>query len=414
MKTPNNLLTLLSIFALLTASGCDFGNQDRKAGKGTEDLTFVDASKGLPSNGLWRQGLGFYDMNGDGYMDIVAPRPRKASEEYKGPVVWHGNGKGEWTKSLLDVPPDTAYNYGSISVSDFDGDGIPDIALAMHCLGLKILKGTGNGKYVDFSDGIPPASKFVSRALVSADFNNDGISDIAAVSEARFGKAFPNPSGVWVCCYADKSCKCTPAANEEEASGLFADQLVAGDVNGDGNTDIAIASLVKHKNLIVWIGDGKGGFSPFNKGLPQEKIYFSVALEDLNKDGRDDLVANVSGFGTKGFMGLKAFLSKPDGFDDISEGLPVKEAYTAVDACDLDGDGTAEIIGGTAEGGLKIFAQKGNRWVEVNAAGLPREGMKKIYGVYCIDLNGDGYKDIAVNYASQHELGGIRVFLNVP
>jgi hypothetical protein len=180
----------------------------------------------------------------------------------------------------------------------------------------------------------------------------------------------------------------------------------------------------------VWIGDGKGGFSPFNKGLPQEKIYFSVALEDLNKDGRDDLVsvaledlnkdgrddlvANVSGFGRKGFFGLKAFLSKPVGFEDISEGLPVKEAYTAVDACDLDGDGTAEIIGGTAEGGLKIFAQKGNKWVEVNAAGLPREGMKKIYGVYCIDFNGDGYKDIAVNYASKHELGGIRVFFNVP
>ena len=45
---------------------------------------------------------------------------------------------------------------------------------------------------------------------------------------------------------------------------------------------------------------------------------------------------------------------------------------------------------------------------------------KDVLGLYADqlivgDINGDGYKDIALNYALQKEnSGGIRVFLNVP
>ena len=112
-------------------------------------------------------------------------------------------------------------------------------------------------------------------------------------------------------------------------------------------------------------------------------------------------------------MGVKAFLSGTDTFEEMSEGLPVDELFTSLDACDLDGDGTMEIAGGTVEGGIKIFSNRGKRWHEMDVPGLPKEGLKKIYGIYCIDLNGDGFKDIAVNYSSEDEdNGGIRVFLN--
>jgi hypothetical protein len=112
---------------------------------------------------------------------------------------------------------------------------------------------------------------------------------------------------------------------------------------------------------------------------------------------------------------LRVFLSRPDGFEEMSEGLSANELFTAVGVCDLDADGSVELIGATGKGGLKIFSQKGSGWREASASGLPEEGLSRIYNVYCIDLNGDGYKDIAVNYAlGQNNSGGIRVFLNVP
>ena len=408
-----NFLFLLMII-LATSFGCaskDVKLQDKRM----DELTFVDSSNGLPLSGQWRHGIAFYDINGDGHIDILAPPPRQASKDYKTPLVWYGNGGKEWRESRLDLPSEIAYSYGGIAVSDFDGDGIPDMALAMHGKGLKVLKGKGQGRHIDFSDGLPSEKEFRSRALVCADFNNDGISDIAAVSEARFGADSPPPSGVWICLSRDNTWRCTPIGDEKDVFGFFADQLIVGDVNGDGNKDIAVASLVYAKNLIVWVGDGKGGFKPFNEGLVQEKHYLSVALGDVNGDGRDDLVASVAGIGVKGFKGLKVFLSGPDTFEEMSEGLPTKELFTSVRVCDLDGDGSVELIGATRRGGVKIFSQQGSGWREVSASGLPKEGLSRIYNAYCIDLNGDGYKDIAVNYASgQNNSGGIRVFLNVP
>ena len=193
--------------------------------------------------------------------------------------------------------------------------------------------------------------------------------------------------------------------------------MVAGDINADGNRDIALGSLLTHNHNIVWVGDGKGGFAASNKGLPKGEVYYpSVALGDINGDGRDDLVAFISGIGQDAEFGVRAFMSGPDGFEEVSEGLPQKQqVFTALSLSDLDGDGRPEIVSATADGGIKIFSRKGKRWEEMKASGLPEKGLIKIYSLNCIDLDGDGHKDIALCYSSgKLEIGGIRVFLNVP
>ena len=376
-------------------------------------LSFMDASEGLPSTGMWRQGIDFYDLNGDGHVDIVAPPPRMAKEGNRMPVVWFGDGKGKWLEKRLQVPFDC--DYGDVAAGDFDRDGVADLALAMHGLGMKALKGAGENRYVDFSEGLLPSNEFVSRAIVSADFNHDGIPDIATVAEAQFEAAYPSPKGLLVCLRAGAGWKCHLVGDETAVKGLFADQLIVGDVNGDGNKDIGVASLNHQRELIVWIGDGKGKFRPFNEGLTREHHYLSVAFGDIDKDGKDDLLASVSGIGATAFFGLKAFLSGPDGFKEMSEGLPTKELFLAVAAGDVTGNGIAEIIGGTGEGGVSVFSFKEGRWTRMGVSGLPEKGLKRMYGIYCIDLNGDGRKDIVCNYADgQSDAGGIRVFLNMP
>lgn len=396
--------------------GCDSSGKKSEDKSQKPGLAFVDWSTGLPSTGQWRQGLAFHDMNNDGFPDILAT-PRRTPPEGEGrPAIWYGNGKGAWARSFLDVPADMFYDYGSIAVSDFDGDGVADIGLAMHGLGLRALKGQKDGKFIDFSSGIPPSSDFPTRVLVTADFNNDGISGIVALSEYVDQKGGNRYGGLLGCSFEGGSWKCRAIGDKAETRGLVGDQIVVGDVNGDGNKDVAVSSFNHRKDLIVWLGDGKGGFRPFNTGLPKEKHYNSVALADVNKDGRDDLIASISGF-KEDFKGIKVFISGPDTFTDMSEGLPAGEeswGYFAT-AGDLDGDGEVEIVVAPKKGGLTVFSLKGDRWNEVRTLGLPEKGLYRIYNMYCFDINKDGRKDIVVVYADSNDnSGGIRVFLNAP
>ena len=402
------------ILGLIACDNASHPPQEKKAA--AETFSFVESSTGLPTQGQWRQGLAFFDVNGDGHMDILAPPPRKAAKDSQHPFIWLGNGKGEWQSTPLLVPKDVSYDYGDIAAGDFNGDAIPDLALAMHANGLKGLKGLGNGNYALFLEGFPTAKDFGTRALVSADFNNDGIDDIAAASEAHLRKnEIGGEGGVMVCLGTESQWQCRNISAEKLSYGIFADQIITGDVNGDGYADIGVASLQHSLDLIVWIGDGKGGFTPFNKGLVTERHYRAISFADLNGDGRDDLVASITGFRKDGTKVLKAFLSGDDGFKDISEGLPDSEVYFTVAAADLDDDVTPEIVGGTATGGLKVFSRKNGKWLHVPVAGLPENGLFRLYGTYLVDLNRDGFKDIVLNFASEKpDAGGIRVFLSVP
>ena len=353
-------------------------------------------------------------MNGDGFQDILAPPPRKASVAEAHPFLWYGSESGVWKEAQLDVPKEIPYGYGSIAVADFNQDKIPDLALAMHMSPSQALIGSKDGKYRSFSSGLPSEKELTSRGLTAADLNKDGKPDLIIVSEADFSRIDYDVKGVMACYHDGDKWGCREVQKDRKESGLFADQVVTGDINGDGYLDIAVALLATEKNQVVWLNDGKGGFDPFNNGLPKDMIYNNVALGDINGDGKDDLVAGMSGFGRKAFYGVRVFLSGPEGFTEHSEGLPEKESVKAVTLGDLNGDGVLELVCGTGKGGVKVFTQDGSKWKEMPVSGFPTEGLATIYGIHCLDINNDGKLDVALNHApgQDEEGGGIKVYLN--
>jgi hypothetical protein len=412
----------LVILGILTFLGCESQNKDADTKSAREvrspyDHMFVNGSAGLPSGQQWRNGVAFYDMNGDGNLDIVSTPPRLSEEKEKVFWIWYGNGKGEWTGNPLkdlsnskDLP-----NYGSIAAGDFNGDNVPDFAAAMHGVGMRTFMGTKDGRFENAKKGLPSYQNFPSRAVTCGDFNNDGLQDIAALTEYVSGVGFFESKGLMDCFYANGRWNCKQIWNPEKIGGLLGDVLVTGDVNGDGNLDLGVASRNSRRSLIVWRGDGKGDFVPFNKGLPTGKHYSSIKLKDFNKDGFDDALISVSGPSNKDFKGVKIFLGGKDGFTEWSDGLPSGDSWSYfASAGDLNGDGDLEVVCTTREGGLKVYQIDGNHWKEMKVDGLPEKGLYRIFNIYCLDVNKDGLEDIAILHANAKDnTGGIKVFLSV-
>src|SRR4029453_9919415 len=98
--------------------------------------------RGLPQRGQWREGFAVVDFDGDGNLDIVHGPPRKGSPV---PVVFLGDGHGNWRQQALKSSRPGGYDYGDVAVADFNRDGRLDVVLGIHLRGLVVLVAGGAG-----------------------------------------------------------------------------------------------------------------------------------------------------------------------------------------------------------------------------------------------------------------------------
>src|ERR1041385_2374227 len=128
-----------------------------------------------------------------------------------------------------------------IERADFTSDGFEDI-LVYDKLQVQILPNSGNGTF-DKDRGFAVRGGLFDAALV--DFNRDGNIDVAGCQEGVIvyegngqgsltqGLTIPGNCG-WI---------------------------VSGDFNGDGNPDLAVGVQTPRNQVIVYLGDGRGGIS---------------------------------------------------------------------------------------------------------------------------------------------------------
>ena len=218
------------------------------------------------------------DLNGDGIPDIATA---------SGSVLF-GDGKGSFP-NRADYSIDTA---ASVLISDFDGDGIPDLIFANGNPGffsaphLTVLFGTGIGTFA----GAPVSAVAlgpVAYGLAIADFNRDGIPDAAIVSWVA-NQTFVNIlKGV-----GDATFRQIGPAITLPVTGGPPASVVAADFNHDGIPDLAIVTAgASSEQLLLLPGKGDGTFSAGpTYTLPDSNTSF-LAAPDVNGDGIPDLIA---------------------------------------------------------------------------------------------------------------------------
>ena len=220
-------------------------------------------------------------------------------------------------------------NTMDIEAADLDGDGDPDMVLAMEFKPNIILINDGSGKFTNESAARLPQVIHDSEDIALADLDNDGDLDIVFVSEddkvheyyLNNGKGF----------FIDNNAK-FPVQSTANA-------VDVADYDQDGDPDLIVGNDGQDFFLA---NDGKGNFSDeTKKRMPVDHtITQDVQSADLDKDGDLDLI-----FGNEN--GNRLYLNDGKGFftDATERRLPLANEETRkIRLADIDHDGDLDAI----------------------------------------------------------------------
>jgi hypothetical protein len=308
------------------------------------DGRIVPSQFGNPTSatvGTGAQDVAVGDFNGDGKLDVVTANQgtyNATTRTFSGASVsvLLGDGRGGFG---------TARNYAVSSapsrvvVGDFNGDGKLDVAAGGGRRGAWDLPGTPAGMSVLLGkgDGTFKAAKTSSFGMgmyaTAADVNGDGKLDLVTTLS---GVLLGNGDGTF-------------RAPPVPGSGKGA--AAVGDLNGDGKLDV-VAFTPSSVALLAGNGDGTFGTAQAIYSPASGLYVAAVAVGDFSADGNPDVAVGLGATNSAG-SGLGVVVLTGDGAGAFSTALGIGTPFAGFDprysvelvAADVNGDGTADLIG---------------------------------------------------------------------
>ncbi|MCB9762948.1 MAG: VCBS repeat-containing protein [Alphaproteobacteria bacterium] len=290
--------------------------------------------------------------------------------------------------------------------ADLDQDGYPDLVLATDRRGSDFAVDayvywggpSGYGGADGASDRLALPTQGASALLVR-DLDGDGLLDVAFAHRRASSGDYGTDSRV----YWGSGLSARVAGYRVELPTEGASALAAGDLDGDGQLDLAFASErqasggLGSTSVIYWGGQGVNHFDASVRTEVDCKAATDVAIADVDGDGRQDLVlANRQR--SNGNYRTDSEIFWGDGTRSFTSGTPTElatEGASALTLADLDGDGDLEILIAQFEdnqgpmGSSQLFVQTGAR--SFTATELLVDGGHR---PAVADLDGDGAPDI--------------------
>ncbi len=169
-----------------------------------------------------------------------------------------------------------------IVTADFNGDGIADLAEVTPPDGdpsgprhLTVLLGRGDGTFRQTASR--PALGRDPRSMVVGDFNRDGFPDvIVGDSDGSLIELLDDGKGNLV-----------PAGDVARLGSV--ESIAIGDFDRDGVLDLAVSDPLAN-TVTVFLGSGNGSFRPvWTFTLPAQGKFYHLITADFNGDGLPDL-----------------------------------------------------------------------------------------------------------------------------
>jgi hypothetical protein len=189
------------------------------------------------------------------------------------------------------------------------------------------------------------------------------------------------------------------------SGGWSAESVAVSDLNGDGHLDVVVANGLgsdsTYGEVSVLLGNGNGTFQPAVSYSSGVEFAQSVAIGDVNGDGKPDLVlSNLCDINCDGEVSV--LLGNGDGTFQPAVTYNSGGSYAwSVAIGDLNGDGIPDLVvanqyqsccGGDSEVGVLI----GNGDGTFQPAVTYNSGGSASYSVAIGDVNGDGIPDLLV------------------
>ena len=268
--------------------------------------------------------LALADLNGDDRLDVISCAAAAVA-------VKLGLGSFVWSA------PRTYSSGGqphSFTVADVNADGVPDVGVANADGTVAVLLGQPAGS-LDGSFGAPQVTQLGSAVgrIAHGDFNGDGQIDFVTAGTIPGAVAVLLGDGTGALAIGSTALLSgTPRS------------IVTGDWNEDGIPDIAVS--LDEGTVEVFLGNGASGASDLSFGLTFSAFgpVQSVDAGDFNGDGVVDLAASLGSRGVHVLLSRAVAGQSAGGF--LSRvGFQATEDINAVFVADLDGDGDIDMVG---------------------------------------------------------------------
>lgn len=241
--------------------------------------------------------------------------------------LWHGNGDGTFRLGATFPTPAPDEQY-PLAAADWNGDGQQDLLVFWQNFffgnTVSMMFGNGDGT---FRLGGPISA---TASIVVGDLNRDGDVDLVSRRERALDLYLGIGDGTFeapVVIFASSATLTSPAL---------------GDFDADGNFDIAVG--MTSSGIQILLGNGDGSFrNPV--GVPVEPEN-TLLTADFNADGKHDLAFVTSGrSGAPGRVTVLASAGDGTFQPPVLFGGIGGAFYTGVVAEDLNGDGKPDLVG---------------------------------------------------------------------
>jgi hypothetical protein len=301
----------------------------------------------LDSGGSTATSVAIGDVNGDGKPDVIIAN----DNNYEATLTVLINNGDSTFQPAVSYGIGSAY-IGSVAIADLNGDGKPDLAVS-NGSGVAVLLNNGNGTFQTasaFSSG-----GYATSGLAIGDVNGDGIPDLVLANNCQ-GSPMQGCNGTYggsvSVLLGNGNGTFRPAVIYSSGADQATSVAIA-DLNGDGYPDIAVTNLCPSQTakectgvIGVLLGNGNGTFRPASTYSAGPAFAFSVAVADVNGDGRPDLVLSSACLDSRcGSGAASVLLNNGDGTFQARKlyGSGGSDSIGSAVA-DLDNDGRPDIV----------------------------------------------------------------------